>query len=96
MSKINKPKTPIPTKSTGGKEVQEPKADFAFGKENYQLLVISAVVVIIGYILMAGGKPTDPNVFNEAVFSTQRITIAPLVVLAGYAIGVYAIVKKAA
>ena len=44
---------------------------------------------------MAGGKSNDPNVFNEEVFSFRRITLAPIVVMAGYALGIYAIVKKA-
>ena len=83
------------TKSSSTTKESAVKADFAFGRINYILLITSVFVLIIGYILMAGGKPTDPNVFNEEVFSTRRITIAPLVVLAGYVIGVFAIVKKA-
>lgn len=83
------------TKSSSTTKESAVKADFAFGRINYILLITSVFVLIIGYMLMAGGKPTDPNVFNEEVFSTRRITIAPLVVLAGYVIGVFAIVKKA-
>ena len=82
------------TKSSSTTKESAVKADFAFGRINYILLITSVFVLIIGYMLMAGGKPTDPNVFNEEVFSTRRITIAPLVVLAGYVIGVFAIVKK--
>lgn len=81
-------------KSTIAKEPIDTSA-FAFGKENYVLLIISAVVLIIGYMLMAGGKTSDPNIFNEEIFSFRRITLAPIVVIAGYIIGVYAIVKKA-
>jgi uncharacterized membrane protein YqhA len=44
---------------------------------------------------MSGGKTTDPKIFNEEIFSFRRITLAPIVVLAGYVLGVYAIVKKA-
>ncbi len=83
------------TKSSSTTKESVVKADFAFGRINYILLITSVFVLIIGYMLMAGGKPTDPNVFNEEVFSTRRITIAPLVVLAGYVIGVFAIIKKA-
>lgn len=68
---------------------------FAFGRENYMLLFISIGLLIVGYFLMAGGKADNPNVFNEEVFSFRRITLAPLVVMAGYALGIYAIVKKA-
>ena len=70
-------------------------AAFAFGRENYVLLFISIGLLLIGYFLMAGGKSNDPNVFNEEVFSFRRITLAPIVVMAGYALGIYAIVKKA-
>jgi hypothetical protein len=57
-----------------------------FKKINY-LLLIAGVTIIIGYLLMSGGGSQDPNVFNgEELFSTRRITIAPLVVLIGYLI----------
>jgi hypothetical protein len=70
--------------------------DMAFVKQNYVLMIIGIVLIIIGYMLMAGGKSNDPNVFNgEEIFSFRRITLAPIIVLLGYAIEVYAIVKKA-
>jgi len=60
------------------------------------LMIIGVVLIIVGYMLMAGGKSEDPNVFNgDEIFSFRRITLAPIVVLLGYAIEVYAIVKKA-
>lgn len=75
---------------------EQPKNDFAFGKENYKLFAIAVVVVTIGYLLMVGGGSDDPTVFNkEELFSMRRITIAPLVVLIGLGLGVYAILKKA-
>ena len=68
----------------------------AFVKQNYMLMIIGVVLIIVGYMLMAGGKSEDPNVFNgDEIFSFRRITLAPIVVLLGYAIEVYAIVKKA-
>ncbi|MEN9639210.1 MAG: hypothetical protein RLZZ262_1078 [Bacteroidota bacterium] len=58
-----------------------------FKKINYLLLIAGVVTIIIGYLLMSGGGSQDPNVFNgEELFSTRRITIAPLVVLIGYLI----------
>ena len=58
-------------------------------------MVIGCVIILIGYILMSGGKSTDPNVFNEnEIFSFRRITLAPIVVLAGYVFVLYAIMKK--
>ncbi len=67
---------------------------FALGKENLKLLVIGLVIIIIGFILMVGGKSTDPNVFNSEIFSFRRITLAPLVVLFGFVFEIYAIMKK--
>lgn len=71
------------------------KNELAFGKENYKLFIAAVVVVIIGYLLMVGGGSDDPTVFNgDELFSFRRITLAPLVVLLGFALGVYAIMKK--
>ncbi|MFB1021976.1 MAG: DUF3098 domain-containing protein [Vicingaceae bacterium] len=71
------------------------KNELAFGKENYKLFIAAVVVVTIGYLLMVGGGSDDPSVFNaEELFSPVRITVAPMVVLAGFALGVYAIMKK--
>jgi len=67
---------------------------FVFAKVNFQLLIASVITIVIGYALMAGGKSDDPNKFSEEIFNFQRITLAPIVVLAGYAIGIYAILKK--
>ena len=67
---------------------------FALGKENYKLMVIGLVVIVIGFLLMMGGKSDDPNVFNPEVFSFRRITLAPLVALAGFLFEIYAIMKK--
>ena len=50
--------------------------------------------ILIGFILMIGGGSNDPDVFNEAIFSFRRITLAPILVLAGFGIEIYAIMKK--
>jgi Protein of unknown function (DUF3098) len=69
--------------------------NFAIGKENYKLLLIGFGIIILGFILMIGGGSKDPNVFNKAeIFSTQRIIIAPIVVIFGFAFEVWAIMKK--
>jgi len=66
-----------------------------FSKDNYMWMAIGAVVITIGMFLMAGGASTDPNVFNkDEVYSTRRITIAPILILAGLVIEIYAIFKK--
>ena len=69
-------------------------SNFAFGRSNYVWLGIGIAVLIVGYLLMSGGGSDDPNVFDEGIFSAQRITLAPTVVLAGYGVIFYAILKK--
>ena len=68
--------------------------DFAFGKRNYQLLIAGLLIIFVGFIIMAGGKSTDPNVFNEDIFSTRRVTIAPITILAGFIVILLAIMHK--
>ena len=67
---------------------------FALGKENYKLMAIGFAIIVIGFILMAGGGSDDPNVFNEEIFSFRRITLAPIVLLIGFGFEIYAIMKK--
>lgn len=71
-----------------------PKEFFAFEKENYILMVIGVLFIVLGFALMSGGKSADPNVYEPALFSTRRIVIAPIVVLIGYIIELVAILKK--
>ena len=70
------------------------KSEFLFGKENYKILIIGLVVIALGFILMSGGANENPNVFNEEVFSFRRIRLAPTVVLIGFGITIYSILKK--
>jgi len=76
------------------KETVDNNTEFALGKENYRLLLIGFAIIVIGFILMVGGKTSDPNVFNPEVFSFRRITLAPVVVLFGFLFEIYAIMKK--
>jgi membrane-bound ClpP family serine protease len=77
------------------KQKTEKKQDeFALGKENYILLIIGMAVIIIGFLLMIGGGSDDPTKFNPEVFSFRRITLAPIIVLAGFLFEIYAIMKK--
>jgi len=68
--------------------------DMVFGKTNYMFLIGGAVTLLIGFILMSGGGSEDPNVFNPEIFSAQRISVAPIVVLIGFAIVMVGIFKK--
>ncbi|GAA4318030.1 DUF3098 domain-containing protein [Flaviaesturariibacter amylovorans] len=66
-----------------------------FGRENLLWMAIGAAVIILGFLLMAGGGSDDPNVFNkDEVYGTRRITIAPIVILIGLVIEIYALFRK--
>ena len=69
-------------------------SNFAFGRSNYVWLGIGIAILMVGYLLMSGGGSDDPNVFDESIFSARRITLAPTVVLAGYGVIFYALLKK--
>lgn len=68
-----------------------PKPDFVFRKQNYVMMAIGLAVITLGFILMSGGGSDDPNVFNPDIYSFRRIRLAPIVVLIGFGIEVYAI-----
>jgi hypothetical protein len=70
------------------------KPEFLFDKVNYKILLVGLAVIALGFILMSGGGSEDPNVFNEAIFSFRRIRLAPAVVLIGFGITIYSIVKN--
>jgi len=75
--------------------VEKNTAASMFGKDNYLWMLAGIVVIAIGMFMMAGGKSTDPNVFDKgAVYSSTRITIAPILILAGLVIEIYAIFKN--
>ena len=73
----------------------EDNKGFALGKENYILMALGAAIIVIGFILMAGGGSKDPNIFTgEELFGFRRIVLAPIVVLFGFIFEIYAIMKK--
>lgn len=77
------------------KNDENKKDGFALTMENYKLMLIGFAVIVIGFVLMTGGGSTDPNVFNsEEIFSFRRITLAPIVVVAGFVFEIYAIMKR--
>jgi len=75
-------------------KIEKQKTDLAFGKENYILLLVGLVFIVTGFILMTGGGSDDPNIFSEEIFSFRRITLAPIVVITGFVIEIFAIMKK--
>ena len=66
-----------------------------FGNENYMLMLAGLLILGLGFFLMAGGKSSDPKVFDpKEVYSTTRITVAPILIVLGFIIEVIAIMKK--
>jgi len=99
---MEKKKTPATTKKQEGLPSTKPTdaattakvGEFAFGKENYRLMLIGLALIVIGFLLMIGGGSEDPNQFNPEIFSFRRITLAPVLILAGYVVEIFAIMKK--
>jgi hypothetical protein len=73
---------------------QNVKQGFALGKINYILIAAGFLLMVIGYFLMSGGGASSSTEFSQDLFSSQRITIAPLFILAGFVLEIYAIMKK--
>jgi hypothetical protein len=84
-------------KETNKKEMAQPTDEqkvLPFGKMNYLFVIIGLVLIAVGFILMIGGGSTDPDVFNEEMFNFRRITLAPILVLAGFVVEIVAIFWK--
>ena len=81
--------------ATKKREEPDPEPGFALAEKNYTYLIIGFVIVIAGFLLMMGGKSPDPGVFDaDELFSFRRITLAPIMVLAGFIFEIWAIMKK--
>ncbi len=72
----------------------KPQFQFAFTKENYIWMIIGIVLLAIGYILLVGGGSKDPDYFNYALFNARRLVVAPIFIILGLCVEVYAIMKK--
>ena len=70
------------------------KKKLLFGKRNYKFMLIGIFFIALGFILMSGGGSEDPNIFNEEIYSFRRIRLAPMLVILGFMIEVYAILTK--
>ena len=68
--------------------------DFAFKKKNYILLIVGLVFIASGLILMIGGGSEDPTKFSADIFDFQRLTLAPILLAAGFIIEFFAIMYK--
>ena len=66
-----------------------------FGTDNIRWMAIGLAVIVVGLLLMAGGKSHDPNQFNpNEVYAWRRVTLAPILIVAGLVIEIFAIIKK--
>lgn len=72
----------------------EEKTRFVLGKKNYIALAIGFLILVIGYFLLSGGASEDPNVFNAEIFNFRRITLAPIVLMIGFAVEIFAIMWR--
>ncbi|MCT4623434.1 MAG: DUF3098 domain-containing protein [Schleiferiaceae bacterium] len=70
------------------------KTTFLFEKRNFVLLIVGLVLIAAGFLLMAGGGSDDPEVFNPEIFNAQRIVVAPILILAGFIVEIFAIMLK--
>jgi hypothetical protein len=85
------------TTTTTKKTTVERHHTFLFDKSNYMWMIGGVALILLGFVLMAGGKSPDPHQFNyDEVYSFRRITLAPLLILIGFGVEVYAIMKKPA
>lgn len=78
-------------KNTVTKEVVENQKQLPFAKMNYILVLVGIFLIALGMILMIGGGSTDPDVFNDKMFNFQRITLSPILILAGFVVEIVAI-----
>ena len=69
-------------------------AQMPLAMKNYILLACGAVVIILGMVLMCGGGSENAEEFNYAMFSWRRITLAPILIVGGFAFEIYALLKK--
>jgi NhaP-type Na+/H+ or K+/H+ antiporter len=65
-----------------------------FDKTNYMLMGLGVILIALGLVLLSGGGSMDPEVFNESIFNSRRLVLAPIVMLAGFGIEFYAIMRK--
>ena len=76
-------------------ETKSKELPVLFTKDNFMWMAIGGAIILLGFFLLSGGKNIDPNVFDDnVVYSTTRITVAPILILLGLVIEIFAIFKK--
>ncbi len=74
--------------------MSESKETLALAKINYLLIAAGTLVIVIGFALMSGGGSEDPSIFSDGIFNFRRLSLAPIVVLIGYVVVMFGIMKK--
>lgn len=104
MAKANKKKLVVTTKSEGPKlapttskgtiKKAVEQTEMLFGKENFKWMFVGIGLIVLGFVLMAGGSMPDSNTWDESIiYSFRRITLAPILIISGLIVEVYAIFK---
>lgn len=73
---------------------KEHQFGFVFTKTNLYIMFVGIAFLVLGYVLMVGGKSNDPAVFNEAIFNTQRLVVSPILLVLGFVIELVAIMYR--
>ena len=68
--------------------------DYLFNKRRYRFLILSILIIGIGFVLMSGGESTDPDIFNNEIYNFRRIRLAPLIVVLGFVLCIFSILYK--
>lgn len=74
--------------------MEKKKKQLLFKRENYKAMIIGILFIILGFIIMSGGGSEDPNIFSDEIYSFRRIKLAPALILIGFVIQIYAILKS--
>jgi hypothetical protein len=82
------------TKTSAKPTTNKPRFDFAFERINYIWMLVGVALLILGYILLVGGGAKTPDEFNYSLFDTRRLVIAPILMVLGIAVEIYAILLK--
>ena len=76
------------------KTTEKDRKPMPFGRSNYIWVLIGLAFLLVGFLLMIGGGSDNPDVFNEGIFSFRRLTLSPILILIGFGIQFYAIMKR--
>ena len=75
-------------------DMKNDRKKILLNRSNYKILIISMVVIFLGYVLMSGGKSENPNEFNPEIFNFQRIRLAPTMIIFGFILVIYSILHN--